>query len=487
MTQKTYLFYDIESSGLNKSFDQVFQFAAIRTDLEFNELERHEIFVKVNPDCIPTPMASITHQISLKTANQKGLPEIDAMQQIHALLNTPGTISLGYNTLNFDDEFLRFSFWRNLLSPYSHQWANHCGRMDIYPLVLMYYLFKPDVIDWPMKDDGKPSMKLEAISALNQLAEGPAHDALVDVIATVELAKRLAQDKTMWEYCAGYFNKAIDQQRLNQLPVAVQTEGQSLHYGLMVWNKLGNRDQFQAPVLGLGQHFHYKNQTIWLRLDMPDLQKLTLENIAEYCQGEFTKRQEVLSIIRKKYAEPPFILPPKDRFLQNMKEERLNLVKENLAWCQQNIKLLAIIANYYREECYPVVLDADVDSILYQADFMTQQEQKRSLQFHQEKPEQRASMIEQFTNPNYREMAIRAIGRYDKAQLSDKQRKLFEDYLSQVWTHHPEQALMDYRETKRLTASEALLEVARLKKADHWSDAQKALLDELEGYYQGYL
>jgi len=41
--KKTYLFYDTETTGLNKSFDQVLQFAAIRTDLDLNEIERHEL------------------------------------------------------------------------------------------------------------------------------------------------------------------------------------------------------------------------------------------------------------------------------------------------------------------------------------------------------------------------------------------------------------------------------------------------------------
>jgi exodeoxyribonuclease-1 len=35
---QTFLFYDIETTGLNKSFDQVLQFAAIRTDLKLQEI-----------------------------------------------------------------------------------------------------------------------------------------------------------------------------------------------------------------------------------------------------------------------------------------------------------------------------------------------------------------------------------------------------------------------------------------------------------------
>ena len=36
---ETYLFYDIETTGLNRAFDQVLEFAAIRTDCDLNELD----------------------------------------------------------------------------------------------------------------------------------------------------------------------------------------------------------------------------------------------------------------------------------------------------------------------------------------------------------------------------------------------------------------------------------------------------------------
>ena len=51
----SYLFYDIETTGLNKAFDQVLQFAAVRTDNKLNELDRHSIRIKLRPDIIPSP------------------------------------------------------------------------------------------------------------------------------------------------------------------------------------------------------------------------------------------------------------------------------------------------------------------------------------------------------------------------------------------------------------------------------------------------
>src|SRR3990167_3496936 len=156
--KKTYLFYDIETTGLNKCFDQVLQFACIRTDPDLKEIERHAFSVKLNHDVIPSPAAIMTHRIGVNDF-QKGISELEAIQKIHALLNTPGTISVGYNTLGFDDEFLRFSFYRNLLPPYTHQFSNQCGRMDMYPILLFYFLFKKEILQWP-----QGNLKLENIA-----------------------------------------------------------------------------------------------------------------------------------------------------------------------------------------------------------------------------------------------------------------------------------------------------------------------------------
>src|SRR3989338_8344857 len=96
----TYLFYDIETTGLNKCFDQILQFAAVRTDLHLKELSRHEIQIRLNPDVISSPHGVLTNRISIQTM-QQGETEFEAIRQIHRLMNTPGTISIGYNTLGF--------------------------------------------------------------------------------------------------------------------------------------------------------------------------------------------------------------------------------------------------------------------------------------------------------------------------------------------------------------------------------------------------
>ena len=104
--------------------------------------------VSLRDDIVPSPGAFITHRLSEEILS-RGMCEYDAAQKIHKILNYPGTVSLGYNTLGFDDEFLRFTFYRNLLDPYTHQYAASCSRMDILPVTAIYRIFKPEVLRWP--------------------------------------------------------------------------------------------------------------------------------------------------------------------------------------------------------------------------------------------------------------------------------------------------------------------------------------------------
>jgi exodeoxyribonuclease-1 len=53
------------------------------------------------------------------------------------------------------------------------------------------YALRPDGIEWPRREDGSPSFKLEHLAQANRLEQARAHDATSDVIATVALARLL--------------------------------------------------------------------------------------------------------------------------------------------------------------------------------------------------------------------------------------------------------------------------------------------------------
>ncbi len=481
----TYLFYDLETTGLNKTFDQVLQFAAIRTDMNLNEIDRHNFMVKLRPDIIPSPGAMITHRISIAQSMQQGISEFEAITQIHALMNQPNTISLGYNTSNFDDEFLRFCFHRNLLPPYTHQYKNGCRRSDLLPITIMYYLYKGEVLaHWPERE-GKPSMRLEHLSEANQLATGATHNAMVDVEATLELARRLMKEPKMWQYLEGYFEKDTDRKRIEKISIDFQSIAATNRLALMINNEYGSANQYQVPVLLIGNSIPYKNQTLWLRLDNPKLREIqeshipTETSLAEQ-KGIFAKNSWV---IRKKYGEPAIVLPPEQRYWNNLSQERQALVEQNKDWLQSHTTIFNKIIQYHREFQYPKIPDLDIEAALYQNGFLSEKEQAISRQFHAAPVSDKIPIVNQFADIDQRKLASRILCRnYPDNNLPPHITKDFEDYLRRVNPKNEEQAYFDHKYQKRTTPAVALNEIERLQKESELDSQQIQLLEELEAH-----
>ncbi|MCV6005808.1 hypothetical protein OFO99_40850, partial [Escherichia coli] len=71
--------------------------------------------------------------------------------------------------------------------------------------------------------------------------------------------------------------------RINQLPTAFKLINLPFKEALMISGKLGHNQHFQAPVIALGTHSHYKNQTLWLRLDYPIFEQNDHNSLIEQC------------------------------------------------------------------------------------------------------------------------------------------------------------------------------------------------------------
>jgi len=464
----TYLFYDLETTGLNKCFDQVIQFASIRTDMNFKEVERFSTFIQLRPDVVYAPRAIMTNRISI-FESMSGLKEYDAIKKIHRLFNQPGTISLGYNSLKFDDEFLRFSFHRNLLPPYTHQFQNGCGRMDVLPITICYRLFKNDILKWP-EINGETTLKLEHLSEANGLAKGVAHNALVDVDATVELARRLAEEEEMWKYLTGYFDKKEDKKRLDTLPIFFDGDAGGPNWGLMIGTSYGPGQRYQIPVLSLGNSIPYSNQTLWLRLDRPELREAKLETIAENTW-----------VVRKKQGEADFILPPNSRFLVNLDNERMREVDENRKWLQDNEDIFNEIANYYRNYEYPFIPDLDADAALYQMGFPESKDENLCGRFHEAQWKDKVQFIDQFEKPEFKVLAERILCRNTPAICNPETIEAFNRRLSRsIW--EGEVPLLDYKGEAHENYKEVLNEIADIRSDNNLDKEQVQLLDELEEY-----
>ncbi|PPE69302.1 exodeoxyribonuclease I [Caldimonas thermodepolymerans] len=203
MSELSFFWHDYETFGRVPRRDRPAQFAGIRTDAELNEIDVPVmLYCRPAPDYLPDPESCLLTGILPQHCLEHGLPEHEFAAAIEAQLARPGTIGLGYNTLRFDDEVTRHLFWRNLIDPYAREWQNECGRWDLLDVVRCCWALRPEGIEWPLNGDGRPSFKLEHLSAANGLVHDAAHDALSDVRATIALARLIkARQPRLWDFC----------------------------------------------------------------------------------------------------------------------------------------------------------------------------------------------------------------------------------------------------------------------------------------------
>jgi exodeoxyribonuclease-1 len=199
----SFYWHDYETFGSVPRRDRPVQFAGVRTDADLNEIGEPLVqYCRPAPDCLPEPEACLITGITPQQGLERGVAERDFAAAIEAQLATPGTVGVGYNSIRFDDEVTRFLFWRNLIDPYAREWRNGCGRWDLLDVVRCARALRPEGIEWPTHPDGKPSLKLEHLSAANGLAHEAAHDALCDVRATIALARLLrTRNARLWDFC----------------------------------------------------------------------------------------------------------------------------------------------------------------------------------------------------------------------------------------------------------------------------------------------
>ncbi len=194
MSGATYLWHDYESFGINPRYDRPAQFAGIRTDLELNVLAEPVMeYCQPCLDYLPHPDACLLTGITPQLAEARGWPEPEFIRRVLEELGRPGTCGVGYNSLRFDDELTRHTAWRNFHDPYAREWQHDCSRWDIIDMVRMTYALRPEGINWPRREDGKPSFRLEDLASANALEQAQAHDALSDVRATIALARLIRE------------------------------------------------------------------------------------------------------------------------------------------------------------------------------------------------------------------------------------------------------------------------------------------------------
>ena len=185
-----FVFYDLETTGRNSTWDQIIQVGAILVDEKFNEIERFEERCRLRPGVVPEPGALIVNNTSIEMLNSVNLSHYDLIKKIqHLFKRWSPAVFIGYNTINFDEEFLRKTFFKLLFEPYITQF-NGNKRADVLGITRSSKFYYPNTLKVGLNEKGNQVFKLDNLTYLNNINHN-AHDAMGDVEATIELAKNI--------------------------------------------------------------------------------------------------------------------------------------------------------------------------------------------------------------------------------------------------------------------------------------------------------
>ncbi|GGQ12992.1 exodeoxyribonuclease I [Shewanella litoralis] len=428
--QPSLFWHDYETFGANPAKDRPSQFAGIRTDLELNIIGEPETFYcQQSPDYLPSPEAILITGITPQLANMKGIPEAEFMRRINNLFSQPNTCVVGYNSLRFDDEVSRYGFYRNFIDPYGREWQNGNSRWDIIDLVRACYAFRPQGINWPMKEDGSPSFKLELLTQANGLSHEKAHDAMSDVYATIAMAKLIKEKQPkLYDY---YFNLRRKQAVADHIDVLKM---QPLVHVSSKISALNGCTTLIAPV---AYHPTNKNAVICINLamDISPLLELTAQEISDRM---YTPRHEL--------AETEMAIPVKQIHLNKCPFiGSAKLLDDEVATKLQFDKDFAR-EQYKRLKNHPEIREklnqvfelesdrkpiTDPDLMLYSGGFFSHADKtKMDIICHTE-PRNLAALALQFDDPRIDEMLFRFRARNYPETLSDNEARRWRDFCQQ--------------------------------------------------------
>jgi exodeoxyribonuclease I len=205
-----FVFYDFETSSSNKSWGQIIQVGAILTNDNLEELDRYEARCRLNPSIIPEAMALIVNKSSPKMLKGANLSHYEMVRQFVDTIKRWGKATyIGFNSIDFDEEFLRNTLFQTLEYPYLTS-TNGNNRGDLLNLARAANLYYPNTLKNSISDKGNAVYKLDQMAPLNGIAHNDAHSAIGDVVATLEIAKIIAKKApSVWKASHLTTNKEI--------------------------------------------------------------------------------------------------------------------------------------------------------------------------------------------------------------------------------------------------------------------------------------
>ena len=469
MRRATIYWHDYETSGSNPSLDRPWQFAGVRTSPELELIgDGLTLYSKPTPDRLPHPTAVRITGISPMTAEREGLSEQAFIERIHQELAQPGTCGAGYNSLRFDDEVTRFTLWRNFYDPYVREYSHGNSRWDLIDVVRAFYALRPEALNWPYHDDGKPSFKLEHLTAANGIEHGAAHDAMSDVLATIEVARKLRQaDAVLFdELFARRFKPAVE----------ALIDSQAIKPFVYVSGTLGTERHCLTAVAPLAPHPTVNSEVICADLRRaPDFLD---ESPAELARRLFAKKDDLLDsearppLMTIRVNRAPLVLPmaaltPDDakRLQLDGDQLRAHLTALREARSAMGEQFGTHIKEIYGGREREPILDPDAS--LYSGDFLSRADKAMANEVRQSTPAELRDRQWVFADVRLPDLLFRYRARNWPQHLSDDETVQWREHCLTQWQSGFSKDDFDQA-------------LGKEREQDDLSDRQRQALDELE-------
>ena len=468
----SFYWYDLETFGRDPRRSRIAQFAGVRTDEDLNPIgEPLVLFCRPADDLLPSPGATLVTGLTPQQALKEGLPEAEFIGRIHDELAQPGTCALGYNSLRFDDEFIRFCLYRNFHDPYEREWRNGNSRWDLLDMMRLAHALRPEGLEWPRREDGAPSFKLEHLSVANGIEHGQAHEALADVRALIALARRLKRAQPrLWD-----FYLALRDKKKAAASVDVIAQTPLLH----ISGKYPASRGCAALVQPLSVHPQITTRVIAFDLDSEPDALLTLapDEIADRLYtpaADLPEGEQRIPLKEIHLNRSPALVPL--NFLRDEDFDRLGIAR---AACLARAKRLHAAPDVVEKvrRVYAATSERapadDVDAALYDG-FLPDTDRRQLPRVRSTPPEALGDTRFRFSDPRYPELLFRYRARNWPGTLTPAERDR--------WDAYRRERLETERGWSEYSFTSYSAEIATLRAA-HPDDARvQTLMDALEAW-----
>ena len=450
-----YVFYDLETTGTSPAFDQPLQFAAIRTDENFNELDRIEFRCRIAPHILPSPYALAVTGVTPAQLVDPSLPTfLEFSQRIYQLTEQwAPAIWIGYNSLKFDEAMLRQTFYQTLQTNNYATQAKGNSRFDMMNAVYAVHAKHPELLNWPVNEDGKKVFKLDRLAPENGFNQHNAHDALGDVEATIHLARTIANgNPNLWAELLANHDKTRVQEKLETYKPAEVI----LRYGG------GDPRTYTGCFCGYSEgspteanFFDFENA------DLYELMNSTDEELAKALQ----KSPMPIRAIGTNNAPSVFSI-------KDPTPEQLQISATIEASHEFRMRVNRIMGNRYDNDD---AVDKPVEQKIF-GGFYSSEDKKLLQKFQEGDWPVRQEIVDQFTDLRLRQLGRRVLAFYGPEAHIEQSREQFRSYVREKW-NTPAESKPDWT-----TFESAFADIEKLLEDGKINHAQRTNLIE---FYNG--